>query len=182
VLGRVRWRHVVELGAHGEAPDDRDGLGQPTDVVLGGITPIRQALHGAPGQLRGQTIEDVPSPLTPGTRGDMELRGVRCLQVEFQTDRYPEARAGPAREGNVPPAQDAVHTSQRPICLAGGARAMAIAGKPCKVVPRFFLRRIVEADAHDCAGRDQLGRQAADSPPEMPALLGERAPEEPREA
>jgi hypothetical protein len=159
-----------------------DGLGPPADVVFGGITTIRQALHGAPGQLLGQKIEDVPSQLTPGTIGHVELMGLRFFKVEVKTDRYTEAMAGPAREGNMHHAQDEVQTSQCPIFLAGGARAIAIAGEPFNVVPRFFLRRIVEADANDCAGRDKLGREADDCPPEMPAGLVERAPEEHIEA
>ena len=42
----------------------------------------------------------------------------------------------------------------------------------------FFLGRIVEADANDCALWDKLGRLADDRPPEVPSLGVEGAPKE----
>ena len=46
----------------------------------------------------------------------------------------------------------------------------------------FFLGRIGEADANDCALGDKLGCQADDRPPEVPAFVVEGAPEEDIEA
>ena len=46
------------------------------------------------------------------------------------------------------------------------------------MAPGFFLRGIVEADPNDLAFLDQLGGQADDRPPEVPALVVEGAPEE----
>jgi hypothetical protein len=52
-LGGMGWRHRIELRADGEAPHDMDRLGQPTDIVFGGIATVRQAPDGAPGHLLG---------------------------------------------------------------------------------------------------------------------------------
>jgi hypothetical protein len=107
---------------------------------------------------------------------------LRFFEIEFETDRYTEAVTGPALERQVHHAQDEVQALQRPVFLAGGTRAIAVAGQPFDVAAGFFLRRIVEADLQDCAFRDKLGCQADDCPPEVPALLVERAPEEHIEA
>jgi hypothetical protein len=88
----------------------------------------------------------------------VELVGLRFLEIEFETNRYAEAVAGPPRERYVHHAQDEVQAPQRPVFLAGGARAIAVTGNPFDVRTRFFLGRIVEADANDRACGDKLGR------------------------
>ena len=55
-------------------------------------------------------------------------------------------------------------------------------GEPFDLVAGFFLGRIIEADPHDRARGDTLGRQADDRAPEMPAVVRERAAEAHREA
>src|SRR5262245_6995168 len=150
-----------------------DGLGQPTAIVLGSIATIRQALDGASGHLRGQAIEDDTGQLTAGTIGHVELEGLRFFEREFEADRYMEAMARPTRERDMHAAQDAVQTPQRPVCLAGGARAIAIAGASFDLGARFFLGRIVAADPNDFAWRDKLNCQADNRSPEVPALLVE---------
>ena len=77
-----------------------------------------------------------------------------------------------------------VQALQGPIFLsgAGGAGAIAVAGEPFDMAASFFLGGIVVADLNDLLLWDKLGCQADDCPPEMPALLVERAPEEHIEA
>jgi hypothetical protein len=76
-------------------------LGQPTDIVLGGITAVSQALDGPPGQLLGHEIEDVTGQLTAGTIRHVELVGLRFFEIEFKADRNAEAVAGPTLERQV---------------------------------------------------------------------------------
>ena len=90
--------------------------------------------------------------------------------------------AGPTPEGDVHDAQHEVYTPQRAVFLPGGARAIAVAGKPFDMATRFFLGRIVEADPNDHPLGDKLGRQANDRPPEVPALVVQGTPEEDIEA
>src|SRR5512134_799978 len=48
-LGVGWWRHLIELGADRETAHALGRLGQLPDVVLGGITAVRQAPDGPPG-------------------------------------------------------------------------------------------------------------------------------------
>src|SRR5262245_1783185 len=174
-------RHLVALGADGEAPPDMAGFGPPTARVRGRIATSRQALDGASGHLRGQAIEDVPGPLPAGARGHVAREGVRCFARACEADRSMEAMARPTRERDVHDAQAAGQTPPRPVCLAGGARAMARAGAPFDLGARFFLGRIVAAEPHDVAWRDTRHGQTDHRSPEVPALLGEGTPKQPRE-
>ena len=182
LLGRAGWRDLVELGTDGEAPHEMDRLGQPTDIVLGGIATVSETLDGPPGQLLGHAIEDGTGQLTAGPIRDMQLVGLRFFEIKFETNRYAEVMTGPTRERYMHDTQNDVQALQRPVFLSGGAGAIAVAGEPCDMAASFFLGRIVAADPNDLSLWDKLGCQADDRPPELPALLVERAPEEHIEA
>ena len=92
--GRGR-RQLVELGADGKAPHDMRRLGQPTDIVLGGIATVSQAPDGPVGQLLGKKIEDVPGQLAPGPVRHVEWVGLRFFEIEFAPDWDAEAVARP---------------------------------------------------------------------------------------
>src|SRR5215813_987942 len=89
------------------------------------------------------------------------------------------ARAPPPPQRGVHNAQHEVHAPQRAVFLAGGARAIAVAGEPLDIGAGFFLGGIVEAEPNDFACEDKPGRQADDRPSEGPVLVVERATEEP---
>ena len=78
--------------------------------------------------------------------------------------------------------QNEVQAPQRPVFLSCGASAITVAGEPFDMAPGILLGGIVDADPNDLALWDQLGCQADDRPPEVPALVVERAPEEDIEA
>ena len=179
--GREWWQRV-ELGADGETPHDMGLLRQLPAIVLGGIATVRQAPDGAPGQLLGDAIEDSTGQLTARTIRHIEGGGLGWFEIQFEANRDAEAVAGPTLEGDVHDPQNDVQAPQRPVFLPCGAGAMTVAGEPFDMAPGFFLRGIVEAAPHDLAFWDQLGCQADDRPPEVPALVVEGAPEEDREA
>jgi hypothetical protein len=156
--GGMWGRHLVELGADGEAPDNMHRLGHPTDRVLGGRASISQALDGPPRSLRGHAIEEVTGQRTAGPIRHIARVGLRFFAIEFEANRHAEAVPGPTLERSVPDAQDDVHPPQRTVCWSGGTSAMAVTGEPFDMRPRFFLGRIVEADAKDFACGDQRGR------------------------
>ena len=182
LLGRAGGRDLVELGTDGEAPHEMDRLGQPTDIVLGGIATVSEALDGPPGQLLGHEIEDGTGQLTPGTIRHVKLVGLRFFEIKFEADWHTEAVARPTRERYMQDAQHEVQALQRPVFLSGGASAIAVAGEPFDRAASFFLGGIVETDLNDRPLWDKLSCQSDDRPPEMPALLVERAPEEHIEA
>jgi hypothetical protein len=85
-LGGWWGRHLVELGADGEAPHDMGRLGQLPDIVLGGIAPVRQAPDGPAGRLRGYAIEDSTGQLTSGLLRHVEGGGLGGFAVECEPD------------------------------------------------------------------------------------------------
>lgn len=114
-------------------------LGQPTDIILGGIATVSEALDGPPGQLLGHEIEDGPGQLTPGTIGHVELVGLRFFKIKFEADWHTEAMARPTLERYMHDPQNEVQALQRPVFLAGGAGAITVAGEPFDMAASFFL-------------------------------------------
>ena len=86
--------------------------------------------------------------------------------------------AGPPCERNVHDTQHNVQAPQRPVLLTRGARAIAIAIESFDMTTGFFLGGIVEADPDDLACGDKLDRETDHGPPQLPASVVERAPEE----
>jgi hypothetical protein len=148
-----------------------------TDIVFGDIATVGQGTAMPCGELRRKKIEHVPGQLPSGTIRDVECWGLRRFHIEFEPNRDAEAVPGPPCERNAHDAQDAVHAPQRPVFLAGGARAMAITGEPLNRAPGFVLGRIVEAAPYDRALRAIPGCQADNRPPEVPTFVVEGTPE-----
>src|SRR5262245_60212412 len=174
------WRRqCVELATDGEAPHDMGRLGQPPDIILGGIATVRQTPDEPPGYLLRHEVEDSAGQLTAGLIRHVECLGLRFFEIEFAAYGDAEVVARPTCERNVHDAQHEVQAPQRPVFLPCGARAIAIAVESFNMATGFFLGRIVEADPNDLARRDKLDCEADHGAPEVPSLVIERAPEEP---
>jgi hypothetical protein len=183
---RVAWeaggRQLVELGAERETAHRMGRCGPLLARRLGGIAAVGQGIEGASGPLRREHIEEVPGPLTAGTIRHVALWGWRGCARECASHGDTAAVAGPTRAGTVHAAQHAVHAPQRTVCLTGGARTMAVVGKPLDRGTGFFLGGSGAAAPHDLALGHPLRRQADDSAPELPAFGGAGTPAEDRAA